>query len=315
MQEQSSGEPEPHRARHHRRTVLAAGATATALAVAGTAAVIASRSGPHQETVRRSLGAAAAPSRIGLRKVERVFSRARGRDVDLVTILPFRHPPAGLPMSLLLHGRKGTARGIAWPSFGRALHRDAEDERITPFGFVAVDGGDNYWHQVRPGDDPMAMLMEEVPVWLTERGLGGTDGLPFAATGTSMGGFGALLYARRRAERRRPLPVAAVVAPALMTRWEMMRTRNVYDSRRAWAADDPLRNLETLRGVRIGVWCGVEDDFIDGVRRFIRSTDPEYAYLGPGGHREIFNEYVAADVVRFVGTRVPDRASALAGSR
>lgn len=243
--------------------------------------------------------------RTGCRKVERVYSAARGREVDLVTMLPDAGRAPGLPMSLLLHGLDDSARKVTWPSFSRALHRDTLREAITPFGFVAVDGGNNYWHQVRPGDDPMAMLLEEVPVWLRERGLGSSDGTPFAAAGLSMGAFGALLYARRRAERKVPLPVAAIVGPALMTRWEIMRTRRVYESRQAWAADDPLRHIDTLGDVRVGVWCGIEDAFIDGVRKFIRLADPELAYLGPGGHREIFNSDVAADVVRFIGTRVP----------
>ncbi|MFD1050542.1 hypothetical protein ACFQ1S_35960, partial [Kibdelosporangium lantanae] len=36
--------------------------------------------------------------------------------------------------------------------------------------FVALDGGDNYWHENQKGDNSMAMLMEEVPQWLRARG-------------------------------------------------------------------------------------------------------------------------------------------------
>lgn len=296
-----------------RRTALLAAGLVTA-AAAGSGVVGAAVTSSGSESLQRSLGAAALPTPVGARIVERVYSRARGREVDLVLTLPSADPPEGLPMSLLLHGRDGTARDTSWAWLRRSLGRDTLTERIRPFGFVAVDGGNNYWHRVHEGDDPMAMLLEEVPVWLAERGLGGPAGVPFAATGMSMGGFGALLYARRRAERRQPLAVAAVVAPALMTRWEMMRTRAVYASRRAWAADDPLRHVDTLRGVRIGVWCGIKDDFIDGVRRLIRLADPELAYIGPGGHREIFNADVAAEVVRFVGGRVPAAPAPLAAS-
>lgn len=284
-----------------RRALLTAGVAAATVTGAGALGVTSMMSG--NDSLRRSLGAATAPTSIGYRRVERVYSAARGRDVHLVTMLPTTDP--GLPMSLLLHGLDGSARSVSWPSFSTALHRDTLREAITPFGFVAVDGDNNYWHRVRPGDDPMAMLLEEVPVWLRERGLGGTDGVPFAAAGLSMGAFGALLYARRRAERRMPLPVAAIVGPALMTRWASMRARKVYESRQAWAADDPLRHIDTLSGVRIGVWCGIEDAFIDGVRKFIRLADPEHSSIVPGGHREIFNSDVAAAVVRFIGTRVP----------
>ncbi len=286
-----------------RRALIVAGCTGAAI-VGGSTITVALLQ-PEHEPLRRTLGAAAAPKHIGLRKVERVYSAARGREVDLVTLLPDSDPPEGMPMSLLLHGLNGSARSAGWPSLGRALHTDAAERAISPFGFVAVDGDNNYWHQVHPGDDPMAMLLEEVPWWLRERGLGGPGGVPFAATGLSMGAYGALLYARRRAERRLPLPVAAIIGPALMTTWEVMRTRDVYQTRQAWAADDPLRHLNAVRDVRIGVWCGIEDGFIEGVRTFIRLADPELAYIGPGGHRDIFNSDVAADVVRFIGTRVP----------
>ncbi|MGH3517562.1 MAG: alpha/beta hydrolase [Haloechinothrix sp.] len=305
MTEAADSRPSAHPLRlTRRRALLAAGVTGATLAGAGAVAV--TGLGPEHEPLRRTLGAAAAPARIGLRKVERMYSAARGREVELVTLLPERDPPDGLPMSLLLHGLNGSARNASWPSLRQVLYADTLQESITPFGFVAVDGDNNYWHEVHPGDDPMAMLIEEVPMWLRERGLGGPDGVPFAATGLSMGGFGALLYARRRAERRVPLSVAAIIGPALMTQWEVMRTRNVYESRRAWAADDPLKNIAALRDVRIGVWCGIEDGFIEGVRGFIRQANPELAYIGPGGHRDIFNEDVATDVVRFIGTRVSD---------
>ncbi|MQA60904.1 MAG: hypothetical protein GEU86_05295 [Actinophytocola sp.] len=152
----------------------------------------------------------------------------------------------------------------------------------------------------------MAMLLEELPRWLRDRGLAGDDGLPFACAGVSMGAFGSLLYARRRVERHEPLAAVAAIAPALITSWRVMRTRNVFSSRQAWAAVDPLRHPESVRDVRLGVWCGTEDPFIAGARKFIKLTDPEVAYLAPGGHDGTFITAVAADVVRFLGAIAPE---------
>lgn len=281
-----------------RRALLAAGLTGAA--IAGTGAIgIATM--PAEED--RPLTEPPGPERDRLRTVERVYSQARGREVDLITLRPTARPTERLPASLLLHGLGGTADLTASTGLAKALYSDTAQGAIRPFAFVAVDGGDNYWHEAHSGDDPLAMLLEEVPVWLRERGLGDDSGLPFACTGYSMGGFGALLYARRRAERRRPLRVAATVAPALMTTWSEMRTREVFESRAEWAAYDPLRHVEALRDVQLGVWCGDQDDFIEGVRVLMRRAKPEHAFIGPGDHLSMFNAEVDADVVRFVGRR------------
>lgn len=278
----------------HRRATLASG---LAIAGLGTAMPVMLRDGPSSR--------AAAASPVGYSSVERVYSRARGRMVNLVTVLPARNVLAGLPVCALLHGLGGSARGTLGYGLGPRLFTESATRRSPPFAFVAVDGGDNYWRQARAGDDPMAMLLEELPVWLRERGLAGGDGLPFACAGVSMGAFGSLLYARRRAERREPVAAVAAMAPALITSWRFMRTREVFSSRRAWAAVDPMRHPESVQDVRLGVWCGTEDPFIDGARKFIKLTNPAVAHLGPGGHDDEFISGVAADVVRFLGAAAP----------
>lgn len=286
----------------HRRSTLAGGLAGLAIAGLGSAAVSAMLRGGQATSPS---GGTAAASPVGFSSVERVYSRARGRAVDLVTVLPARKVLAGLPVCALLHGLGGSARGTLGYGLGPRLFTESATRRSPPFAFVAVDGGDNYWREASAGDDPMAMLLEELPVWLRDRGLAGGDGLPFACAGVSMGAFGSLLYARRRAERHEPLAAVAALAPALITSWRLMRTREVFSSRRAWAAVDPLRHPKSLHDVRLGVWCGTEDPFIDGARKFIELTDPAVAHLGPGGHNDKFISGVAADVVRFVGAAAP----------
>ncbi|TDD43954.1 alpha/beta hydrolase [Saccharopolyspora elongata] len=232
--------------------------------------------------------------------VEQVHSQARNCPVHLVTMFPKGVAREGLPVCLMLHGRFGDARKSAgglptWLSDAVAARR------IPPFAFLAVDGGGNsYWHRW-PGDDPMSMLLDEVPRWLAERRLGGPSGQPFAAAGISMGGFGALLYARRRLEQGNPLSAAAVVSPALITSWREMSKRRAFANEAEWAAMDPLRHIDELGDVPLGVWCGTEDRFIEGTRRFIRAARPEYASTTPGGHNSRYYRKALPEVVDFVG--------------
>lgn len=240
----------------------------------------------------------------GSTKIERVYSAARGREIDFITFLP-PNPPVGVPMSLLLHGLHSSARYAAPTGLLECLVADVQNRVTPPFGFVAVDGGDSYWHENQRGDDPMAMLLEEVPRWLAARGLGGAAGSPFAATGESMGGFGALLYARRRVERREPPAAVATLAPALITSWQEMSKRGAFHDAADWSSMDPLLHVEELRNVPTAIWCGTEDDFITGARKYFAEAHPAIAYTAPGVHGDSFNRTVVPSVVGFLGKHVP----------
>ncbi|MBO0878488.1 MAG: esterase, partial [Pseudonocardia sp.] len=137
-------------------------------------------------------------------RTDRLRSAARGCEVTMVTM----RPQPGLPVCLLLHGRYTDARGmidLGLPSFLAAYDGDG----LPPFTVVALDGGDGYWVARTPADDPQAMLRAELPGWLAGLGLAA----PSAVLGISMGGFGALLYARSTT-------VTAVLSPALFESWE-----------------------------------------------------------------------------------------------
>ncbi|MBL1074387.1 hypothetical protein JK358_08250 [Nocardia sp. 2] len=235
---------------------------------------------------------------------ERLFSAARGREVNVVTILPPTVPHEGLPMSLLLHGLHGNAHEAAVGGLADVLAAGVATRLVPAFGFIAVDGGDNYWHEHYSGDDPMRMLLDEVPQWLAARRLGGAAGEPFACTGVSMGGFGALVYSRRRAERGRPANAIAAVSPGLLTSWPEMSKRNAFSNPDEWAGLDPLRNIDKLGPSPIGLWCGDRDKFIDGARQFIGSARPEIGRITPGGHTEEYWRTITPDVVGFLGRHV-----------
>lgn len=238
--------------------------------------------------------------------VEKRYSSYRHKHVEVVYRLPSDDPPPGMPMALLLHGRGSSARRSGFTGLPSRLAGAVTAARIPPFGFVAVDGGNSYWHEHRSGDDPMGMLLEEVPTWLRERGLARPDGLPFACAGVSMGGFGALLYARRRGERGKPLDAVAAVAPALMP-WARMRKRRAWHSQYEWRSMDPLHNIAATKGVPTAVWCGTDDPFIDGVRAFVRRASPEIAHLAPGGHNGRFFRSAVPGLLGFLGAHVQRR--------
>lgn len=300
-----------------RRAVLlsaaAAGLTAAGIAAVGATAgatggnvsatpAMRNAQGTTPPTVRPANQASHAP--LGVTKIERVTSAARRRKIDFITVLPDGAPRPGLPMCLLLHGLASNARAMS-NGLDSLLATAVESSATPAFGYVAVDGGDSYWHANRPGDDPMAMLLDEVPRWLAERGLGGADGTPFAVSGFSMGGFGSLLYARRRAERRRPVNAVGVVAPALITSWAEMSKRNAFHSAADWASMDPLKNLDKLGDTPVGLWDGDRDRFIEGCRAFIARAHPTIGSISPGQHTSAFLHKVTPEVIRFLGRYVP----------
>ncbi|MET0133006.1 MAG: alpha/beta hydrolase-fold protein [Kibdelosporangium sp.] len=292
------------RRRVSRRSLLVAGTAG--LATAGMVLGTATGAIPLVDMVGQALGASAPPpDPNGVVKYERIYSQQRHRDVDMVTILPDNNRPKQLPVCLLLHGLHGNARRSAPTGMAKRLIAMTQAGSIPPFAFVALDGGDNYWHENQRGDNSMAMLLDEVPRWLAARGLGDQDGVPFACAGISMGGFGALLYGRRREEAGNPAQAIAAVSPGLLTSWREMSTRKAFKDTAEWAALDPLRNVDKLGRVPVGIWCGTEDHFIEGTRKFIKLAKPEVAFTGPGTHGDSFYRTVVPDVLAFVGKHAP----------
>jgi S-formylglutathione hydrolase FrmB len=293
------------RRRMSRRSMIVAGTAglATASLVLGTATGVI----PVTDMVADVLGVSTPPEigADGITKVERVFSQQRNRNVDMVTILPTNNRPKQLPVCLLLHGLHGNARRAAPTGLAQKLVTEAAVGTIPPFALVALDGGDNYWHENQRGDNPMGMLLEEVPQWLKARGLGDANGVPFACAGISMGGFGALLYGRRRQEAGRPAQAIAAVSPGLLTSWREMSTRKAFKDTTEWAALDPLRNTDKMGKVPTGIWCGTEDHFIEGARKYIKLAKPEVAFTGPGTHGDAFYRGIVPSLLAFVGKHAP----------
>lgn len=226
-----------------RRRSFIAGALGVA-GVAGASALVASATeGPARSAQRVPVPSAAPGAQDAVATVEWVRSVARGRWVRLVLVAPPGVDRGTVPVCLGLHGLGGNAEWWADAGTRRTLGA-ARAGGAAPFLVAAVDGGDNYWRPVRSGDDPRRMLLDELPGWLGLRGVGRTApdgvGVPSLVAGVSMGGAGALMYARDRARRATPVRAAAAMSPGLFTEWRVA-SRRPFANEADWAANDPLR--------------------------------------------------------------------------
>ncbi|MFF4345600.1 alpha/beta hydrolase [Kitasatospora sp. NPDC001540] len=225
-----------------------------------------------------------------------VRSAARGRDVHLVVFDPPGEHGDDLPVCLALHGRDGDA--ATYTGLGTAQFLAAAVAAGTPpFRVVAVDGGaTTYWHARTPGDDPMAMLTTELPRWLAERSMPE----PTRVLGISMGGSGALQYARARPGK---LSALALLSPALFRNWTDARTVDAYRDEADWREHEPLLHLDAVAGVgRTGLWCGTEDPFCPAARRLAAAPGVR-ASFPRGEHTGGFWRRVMPDAMAQLGAR------------
>ena len=226
--------------------------------------------------------------------VQRMRSQARSADVDLVLIAPAGIPTTGLPVCLVLHGRGAKARTMLELGLPDMLS-EAVRNGTQPFALAAVDG-DHYWVDVGNGDDPQRMLTDEMPGWLAQRSLKPAS----AAFGISMGGFGALRFARAHRELR----AVATASAALFTSWPDAKSRKVFAGEDQWKTEEPLLHTGELRAEGTGIWCGDGDPFLTADRRLIKALDPEVSRISPGAHNDQYWRGVLPDILKFLGQRV-----------
>jgi pimeloyl-ACP methyl ester carboxylesterase len=133
---------------------------------------------------------------------------------------------------------------------------------LTPMAMVTVDGGNGYWNP-HPGDDPQAMVVDELIPLCQKKGLGVAPHR-IGMMGISMGGYGALAITERN-----PGLVSAVAAisPAVWTSYAQARGANAgaFASASAFLAGDVIKNAHSLHGVAVRVASGVNDPFQPGV--------------------------------------------------
>jgi S-formylglutathione hydrolase FrmB len=263
-----------------RRTLLLGGTAGAVLVAAGAAYAVA------PTRVEKLIGLGPDPYvpdvPEGQVTLETVHSEARGQDVDLFTAVPYGHGDgAGLPVVVVLHGASATAsrfRGLGLAKFVTATVRHGAE----PFVLAGADGGSLGWHSDDSGDDPQAMIIDELPAWLSDRGF---DSERRAVWGWSLGGYGALRLVETDPTYGRAV---AVFSPAVQP------------------DDWVFEHVDVLVEEPVAVWCGTEDPLYGNVRGLVAAlpTDPVITSYSAGGHTyEYWNEHTI-DALTFLSSRL-----------
>jgi S-formylglutathione hydrolase FrmB len=221
------------------------------------------------------------------------YSAARRTSVGYTIGYPPGYGPGDrLPLVIALHGFAGNhANALSGLTPSQAVALRPGGIPLPPLALVTVDGGDSYWNP-HPGDNPQAMLTDELIPRCQRQGLG-AGAREIGVLGISMGGYGALLLAERY-----PRLVAAVAAisPAIWTSYAQARAANAgaYASAAAFAAGDAVTHAAALAGVPVRVASGYDDPFYPGVRALARALPqnpggaPAEIYFGDGCHTGAF---------------------------
>ncbi|MGI8702493.1 MAG: alpha/beta hydrolase [Nocardioidaceae bacterium] len=253
-----------------RRKLLIAGAGAVGLGALGVAGV---ELAPYR--VKARLGLTPDPyvpdAAEGRVRLETVRSAALGGDTELFTAVPAGHGDgAGLPVVVVLHGATASVGDFQGLGFGRFLTA-AVERGAPPFVLAGTDDGPNGWVPEGGGIDPQAMVLDEIPGWLSDRGF---DADRRALWGWSRGGYGILRLAEVAPDWAR---AAALFSPAVVD------------------GDQVFNGLAALAPLPLGVWCGTGDPFLDAIRDLVADLPvaPEVLTYAEGGHSQVFwNDHI-----------------------
>jgi enterochelin esterase-like enzyme len=222
---------------------------------------------------------------IGSSRSGTFFSAARHRTVGYTIAYPAGHGPGSrLPLIVALHAYGGDHRtALAGMSPAQAVALRVGGSPLPPVALVTVDGGNGYWNP-HPGDDPLAMLVDELIPMCRRLGLGAQPH-GIGAHGISMGGFGVLLLAEREPQT---VTAVAAISPAIWTSYAQARSANAgaYASAANFTADDAVTHAGGLQGVSVRIAVGDADPFKPGVQALARELPAgavvEYPHLVGG---------------------------------
>jgi pimeloyl-ACP methyl ester carboxylesterase len=300
-------------ARWTRRRVLTFGAaTAAAVTVAGAAGIelISHQVLPGKRLLDQLDGAcsvAAAPissSTPGPQVSGSFYSQARKRNVGYtIAYPPGHHPGDSLPLIVTLHGYGGNhINALDGTTPARALAFRPDDRPLPPMAMVTVDGGGGYWNP-HPGDNPMAMVTDElIPMCQLLRL--GQPPQPIATMGISMGGYGAILLAERFPHL---INAVAAISPAIWTSYTQARNANpgAYATAVDFAADDAITLTAALKDTAIRVAIGNDDPFHPGVVALARVLPPQAVLVySHGCHTSPFFRSQQPPSLHFLGQQI-----------
>jgi predicted esterase len=219
----------------------------------------------------------AGPSRTGS-----FYSSARRRRVGYTIAYPPQHGPgSALPLAVYLHGFGGDhTDGFGSVSLAQALAGRAHGVALPAMAIAAVDGGGLYWNP-HPGDNPMAMVLDELIPMCRRLGLGRPPHR-IAGVGISMGGFGTLLLAEKHP---RLFSALAAISPAIWTTYTQAHAANpgAFASATDFATDDVITHASALADVPVRIASGAADPFHPGVVAFAGVAPPSVSIEYPAG--------------------------------
>ena len=259
---------------HSRRDVLlyGTGALATVLGL-GAVGVELIRVGvlPGQQELHQLAGdcSVVAPhldySALGPSFSSTFYSQARHRSVGYTVAYPPGHDRgSALPLIVMLHGYGGNHRdALSGMSPAQAVALEPGGTALPPMAMVTVDGGGGYWNP-HPGDDPMAMVIDELLPRCRKMGLGNAP-QRVGTMGISMGGFGALLLAEKYPSL---ISAVAAISPAVWTTYGQAHGANAgaFASPQSFSANDVVTHAAALRDLPVRVASGLSDPFHPGVQ-------------------------------------------------
>jgi pimeloyl-ACP methyl ester carboxylesterase len=191
-------------------------------------------------------------------------SAARNRTVGYTIAFPPGHGEgSSLPLVVMLHGFGGNhTSAVVGMSPAQAMALRVNGVPLASMAMVTVDGGGGYWNP-HPGDDPMAMVIEEVIPMCQRLGLGRPP-KRIGTMGISMGGYGALLLAEKFPHL---IAAAAAISPAIWTSYTEARDANAgaYASAADFAASNAVSHASALASTPVRVASGDDDPFHPGV--------------------------------------------------
>ena len=229
------------------------------------------------------------------------YSAARRTTVGYTIGYPPGHGPGDrLPLVIALHGFGGNhSDALSGVTPSQAVAMKPGGTPLPPMALVTVDGGGGYWNP-HPGDNPQAMLVDELIPRCQRAGLG-AGARRIGVLGISMGGYGAILLAEKYPHLVRAV---AAISPAIWTSYAAASAANpgAYASAADFAADDAVTHAAALDSVPVRVASGSDDPFHPGVQVLARSL-PKTAevYFGPGCHTGPFFNAQEPPSLAFLG--------------
>ena len=217
------------------------------------------------------------------------YSAARRTTVGYTIGYPPGHGPGDrLPLVIALHGFGGNhTDALSGITPSQAVSLKSAGAPLPPMALVTVDGGGGYWNQ-HSGDDPQAMLTDELIPLCRRKGLGAST-KRIGVLGISMGGYGAILLAEKYP---RLIGAVAAISPAIWTSYAQAQSANpgAYASAADFAADDAVTHAAALAGVPVRVASSFDDPFYPSVQALTRALPrnpggvPAEVYFGNGCH-------------------------------